>query len=846
MSNKRLVVIDGKSIFYRGYYAMPNLSTKDGTPTGGVYGFASLAVEIVNKLDPDFVCVAWDKKGTSIRKRLEILPTYKAGRKKPPEDFFKQIPILMDLLSAFGWPLYETDDYEADDIMGTLAKKAEKKNIETYLISSDLDMLQLVSPLTKMYALKKGFSNVEEFSPEYFEEKYGISVDKFLDLKALKGDNSDNIPGVAGVGEKTATKLLNEYETLEGVYENIDSIKGSLKTKLENGKESAFISKKVAEIMCDAPIDFDEKSMNIKNFDKNKVADVLRKLEFNSLINKLPSRMQSETQQEDLFNNDLKKLDKTEYSKDILDSVKEVYLAIFNDRLFASADLKSYFEQPISEVDEYFWRKLSDICVVSFDIKDFLHQLDKAGVNVELNEVYDVCQAAFLLDSTLRGKTLSDVLGQTIIKNEDRISGLIEAKKHQLELFKKHPKTYEIAKNYDFPLAKLLFKIENRGVKICPKTLAIMSKKLEQELSELEKEAYDLVGEEFNLGSPKQLSQILFTKLMLPTKGIKKGKTGYSTGQKELDKLKGLHPIIEIIEKTREISKLKNTYIDALPKLIDKNSRLHTTLNQNVTATGRLSSTNPNLQNIPIRSELGREVRKSFTADKGNILVSADYSQFELRLAAVLSDDTKLIEDFNNNIDIHTKTAADVNDIDMDDVTKVQRSAAKVINFGVLYGMSPHGLSVATGMSMAEAKRFIDGYFKLRKPIREYIDNTLEKARKDGYVETFYGRMRRAPDLNSSNYIVRQSAERAAANMPIQGTEADLMKRAMLQVEEALNVENLGMQILQIHDSILVECPKEKAERVSEILKQKMENIAPELKIKLAVEVSIGENWGEL
>jgi len=386
--------------------------------------------------------------------------------------------------------------------------------------------------------------------------------------------------------------------------------------------------------------------------------------------------------------------------------------------------------------------------------------------------------------------------------------------------------------------------MEKRGVKINTSYLADMSHELGKKYEELQQKIFDIAGYKFNIASPAQLSDMLFIKLQLPTTGIKKGKTGYSTGQKELNKLRGLHPVIELIEQTRELAKLKNTYVDALPKLVDKNYRLHTTFNQDVVSTGRLSSTHPNLQNIPIRSTLGKKIRNAFIADEDNILVSADYSQFELRLAAIMAGDEDLINDFNNDIDIHTKTASDVYKIPMDKVTSNQRRNAKVINFGVLYGMSPHGLSAATGMSFIEAKKFIDGYFNLRRPIREFIEETLEKAKNEGYVTTYFGRRRPTPDVKSSNFMVREAAKRAAANMPIQGTEADLMKRAMLRTEEKLG--NLGEQILQIHDSILVECPKKNADKVVEILRFEMESVAPELDIKLKVDIKTGEHWGEL
>jgi DNA polymerase-1 len=386
--------------------------------------------------------------------------------------------------------------------------------------------------------------------------------------------------------------------------------------------------------------------------------------------------------------------------------------------------------------------------------------------------------------------------------------------------------------------------MERQGIKIDRAMLANMSEELGKEHATLEQEMYTQVGYEFNIGSPSQLSEVLFTKLQLPTTGIKKGKTGYSTGQKELDKLRGQHPIIELIERTRELAKLKNTYIDALPKLADEHDRIHTTFNQDVASTGRLSSTNPNLQNIPVRTELGRKIRTAFIPEGDKVFVSADYSQFELRLAAILANDTELINDFNGDVDIHTKTASQVYGVPMDDITKGQRRDAKVINFGVLYGMSPHGLSAATGMNFTQAKDFIDEYFALRAPIRRYIDETLQRASTEGYVETYFGRRRPTPDVNSSNFMVREGAKRAAANMPIQGTEADLMKIAMIEVDKKLG--NLGEQILQVHDSILVECAEKNAEAVADLLRSTMENIYPALGIKLRVDVSIGKNWGEL
>lgn len=843
---KRLVIIDGKSVFYRGYYAMPGLSTKDGIPTGGVFGFASLSLEIVKKLEPDYVCVAWDKKHTSIRKRLNILPTYKAGRKTPPSDFFNQIPILHDLLDAFGWPLYEFDDYEADDIMGTISLMAEQNGIETCLVTSDLDMLQLVSPLTKVYAMKRGLSNIEEYDPSILENKLGIKVSQFLDLKALKGDSSDNIPGVPGIGDKTAVALLKEFESLDNIYKNIEIIKPAWAKKLLAGKESAYISRKVGQIWRDAPVDFDLKSMDIHNLDVVKLSDQLRKLEFNSLIKRLPTAMQDENLNRGLY---IPPVSETVDISPLTSKIKlsaETVVHIIDDKIIIAPNRSKAFICDVTNAPDLVFDLISTTKMICYDVKDTLHKLDSLNVNIVVDKVFDIKQASFLIDPLIRDRSLSSIVVGEIDESNPAvvITAIWNAYDTQMEKFKNDKILYKIATDFDFPLAPLLFKMEKRGVKINTSYLADMSQELGKKYEELQQKIFDIAGYEFNIASPAQLSDMLFIKLQLPTSGIKKGKTGYSTGQKELNKLRGLHPVIELIEQTRELAKLKNTYVDALPKLVDKNYRLHTTFNQDVVSTGRLSSTHPNLQNIPIRSTLGKKIRNAFIADEDNILVSADYSQFELRLAAIMAGDEDLINDFNNDIDIHTKTASDVYKIPMDQVNSNQRRNAKVINFGVLYGMSPHGLSAATGMSFIEAKKFIDDYFNLRRPIREFIEETLEKAKNEGYVTTYFGRRRPTPDVKSSNFMVREAAKRAAANMPIQGTEADLMKRAMLRTEEKLG--NLGEQILQIHDSILVECPKKNADKVVEILRFEMESVAPELDIKLKVDIKTGEHWGEL
>lgn len=844
---KRLVVIDGKSVFYRGYYAMPGLSMADGTPTGGVYGFVSLAIELIKKLEPDYVAVAWDKRGTNIRKRRELYPEYKAGRKPAPDDFYQQIPILHELLDAFGWPLYEIDDYEADDIMGAFARQAESRGIETCLITSDLDALQLISPMTKVYAMKNGLRNIEEFTAEHFEEKYGIRTEQFLDLKALKGDSSDNLPGVPGIGEKTAVKLLQEYETLDGVYEHLDEQKGALRTKLENGRESAYLTKQVAEIWTDAPIalDWDVADVNDCNFAR--VTEILQKLEFNSLIGRLPRTMRmAENEKKEEPKLDISRIEKLP-DMPMFEAENIIYIDSSDpDVVYISSNPESAWTAKIDEISQSVWQLLAQGTVIAADVKRLYHALDNYGVAVRFHEVWDVGQAAFLIDPLKRDRSLNTLSGDFSDDNSAsyQLARLHKIYREQKVYMSNNSQIARVAYEFDFPVIWALFQMEKRGMKLDDTLLKQMGDELAAEVRELEQQMYSMAGYEFNASSPAQLSEVLFTKLQLPTAGIKKGKTGYSTGQKELDKLRGQHPIIELIERYRELTKLISTYIEALPKLMATDGRIHTTFNQDVTSTGRLSSTNPNLQNIPVRTELGRKIRQAFVPSDGKVFVGADYSQFELRLAAVLAGDEKLIEDFNSDVDIHAKTAAETYGISIDEVNKSQRRAAKVINFGVLYGMSPHGLAAATGMSFTEAKKFIDHYFEVRKPIRQYLDKILTQAREQGFVETYFGRRRPTPDVKSSNFMVRSSAERAAMNMPIQGTEADLMKLAMIRLEDKLS--GLADAILQVHDSILVECKPEDVQKVSEIMKAEMEGVCPELPIKLKVDVGTGVNWGEV
>ncbi|MET1033023.1 MAG: DNA polymerase I [Candidatus Saccharimonadales bacterium] len=847
--SKRLVVIDGKSVFYRGYYAMPNLSTKDGTPTGGVYGFAVLALEIVKRLKPDYVCVAWDSK-TNIRSRLALYPQYKAGRKAPPPDFYEQIPILHELLESLGWPIYEADDYEADDLMGAFAKQAGEKGVESYLVTSDLDVLQLVNSHTHIFTLKKGLTNIDLFNEESFREKYGVDAHQWVDVKALKGDSSDNIPGVAGIGEKGALELISKYKTLDGVYENIDLLKPAIKAKLEKDKDMAYLSQKLVTLMVDAPVYIDLAKAKLEDGITPEFAAMLRKLEFRQLLRQVEAQLT----RKEIAEAEATVVDKVESAQITpykiadfdTDAPRVVAVNAGARELWVSASPGTFAAVNLDQLTKADIAILAKGSLIGHDLKSTFRALLALDFEWPGSIGHDTRIGAFLLNSLERSRELGDLMDQTIdVDDGGQVIGSIwKLYEDQKMQFEELPELTKLAQEIEFPTIYLLAKIEHRGILLNSDYLATMSSEFEQKIGILERNIYAHAGREFNIGSPSQLATILFGDLALPTQGVKKGKTGYSTGANELAKLRASHPIIDLITQYREYTKLKSTYIDSLPKLVDAEGKLHTTFALDVAATGRLSSHDPNLQNIPTRTDLGQAIRIAFVPAPGNVFISADYSQFELRLAAVMSNDTALVEDFNNDVDIHTKTAAEVYSVPLSEVDKNMRRHAKVVNFGILYGMSPHGLSVATGMTPGEAKMFIDRYFELRKPVREYIDSTVRNALQDGYVETIFGRRRPTPDLKSSNFVVRESAKRVAANMPIQGTEADLMKIAMLDVEE--KIEGLGEQILQIHDSILVETSEANAEKVAKILKEAMEQVYPELGVKLQVDVKTGKNWGEI
>ena len=874
-ARKRLVIIDGKSVFYRGYYAMPNLGTKDGTPTGGVFGFAVMALEVLKKLRPDYVCVAWDKPKTNIRKRVALYPEYKANRKPAPPDFYVQIPILHKLLDAFGWPLYELDDYEADDIMGTLATQAKARDLETMLVTSDLDVLQLVNSHTQAYILKTGLSNIELLDPDSFTKKYGIEPEQFLDYKALAGDSSDNIPGVPGIGSKSATDLLKKYKDLDDIYANLALISGSTGKKLEAGKKLAYLSKQLARIMLDAPIKLNLKEVDGSKANPETIAELLKELEFRSLLARLPESMQGADKELTSVSLDMKVPKMTLINSD--DALDKIKLKGGDEVVVYSRATGSNATDPVALIisptpEQVFSVKLTSVTLsklakfvpdglklIGYDLKSTIKVGYRLGLNLEQVE-HDILIGSFLLNPLLRASSLNELaqigLGyegssldsldnDELIERAPEIVAIIRAlyQKQKKELADL-PKMDKLAQDIEWPVIPVLARMEFTGIELDTDYLTKMSERLNEQINDLEQEIYGQADSEFNINSPTQLADVLFNKLKLPSLGVKKGKNGFSTAVNVLDRLRGEHPIINLITEYRELTKLKNTYVDTLPTQVDEQSRLHTTFNLTIAQTGRLSSTNPNLQNIPIRTEVGKQIRTAFVARSGSVLISVDYSQFELRLAASFADDEDLIKQFNEDADIHTITASQVYERSPEDVTSEMRRAAKVINFGILYGMSPHGLSVATGMTAAAAKSYIDKYYEIRKPVIDYMDKLRQKARDDGYAEDLFGRRRPMPDINSSNFVIRQAAERAAINMPIQGAEADLMKMAMIKIDKKLQGTQANM-LLQIHDSVIIEAPEAISKEIAGWTKSIMESVY-KLPVKLSVDTKIGKNWGEL
>ncbi|TSD01005.1 MAG: DNA polymerase I [Parcubacteria group bacterium Athens0714_25] len=891
---KKLILIDGNAIIHRAYHALPPLTTKKGEMVNAVYGFASTLLSVIEKFKPDYIAASFDLAAPTFRhKQYE---QYKATRVKGPDELYAQIPHVKEVVRAFNIPIYEMEGFEADDIIGTIAKRESivknkelsKNDVETIIVTGDLDALQLVDERTKVYTMRKGLSDSVLYDEAAVRARYGISPDQLKDFKGLRGDASDNIPGVKGIGEKGAVKLIQEYDSLENIYQNAEKIKGTVGEKLKKDKAQAILSKYLGTIKIDVALDFDLEKCKTADFERGKIVKIFQELNFFSLIKRIPNNVNIQIDANNANMQDGVKELKYEKVEDVgkfadeLGRQKESSLSL---ELGGGGDIsavsfswktgRAYFLPWDGESKKALKNILEnkDIFKIGYNLKDDYKSFKKEGIDLG-GIIWDIMLAKYVLEPGGKiefERMVLEELGEEIQKEEKKqltlgiesddeivkkncqkadyifkIKNILERKMKEVCATQdgKYNLQYVFEK-VEMPLVEILARMELSGVKVDTFILKGISEKIGDRISNLEKNIYQLSGKEFNINSPSQLSEILFEHLKLPTVDIKKTKTKYSTAASELEKLKDEHKIIAKIEEYREIFKLKTTYLDTLPKMVDGNSHLHTTYNQAVAATGRLSSENPNLQNIPIRTDLGKLMRVAFSAEDGYVFVSADYSQIDLRVMAHMSGDKKMIEAFWARQDIHQATAAEINKVSPSQVTEKMRRNAKALNFGIIYGMGTFGFSQSAGISREEARKFISAYMEKFSDVAKFIKQTKEQAKKDGFVQTEIGRRRYLPEINSPNFQVQSGAERMAINMPIQGLAADIMKLAMIAVYTEYGNNPDVKMILQIHDEIILEVRQDLAEAVSKKIKEIMEGVY-KLKVPLVVDVKIGENWGEL
>lgn len=841
---EKLLLIDGNSIIYRAYFALPPLTAEDGLNVNAVYGFMNIFNRAVNDYEPTHIAVAFDMKGENFRKKL--YEGYKANRKPMPDDLVKQMPVLEELLKSLGIRTVKSPGVEADDIIGTLTRRFGKR---TYILSGDRDLLQLVDKDVTVLLTKKGVTEVEENDEESMLKRYGYKPEQVTDFKALCGDASDNIPGVRGIGEKSAVKLLEEYGNIENIYEHTEEIKGALKNKLLEDKENCFLSKRLACIVTDADIECKPEECGLVRPYPPEAYEQLRKLRFNSIIKRMEFREEKKPVGLDEIKEVL--LTDPESLAEAIEKVKSapvVSLYIGDGISFASEASLQYR----AELSDNFTEGQSyNECIMKIgelaecqaektvlDGKRLRHFFAPYGI--ALNNVrYDISIMDYLV--SYRGGTNDD--GIFVRYNVKKgAAGLLVLKERLTEELKSTD-TLSLYEEMELPLSEVLYEMEREGVKIDVGVLEELGRKYNEETEALTEKVYELCGCRFNLQSPKQLSEVLFEKLGLTPPG-KKTKSGYSTGADVMEKLAQSHPVIPLIMRIRMLSKLYGTYIEGFRQHIGNDGIVHTTFNQTLTATGRLSSSDPNMQNLPVRSEEGRELRKMFVA-KRDVLVGADYSQIELRLLAEFSGDENLIRAFNEGRDIHATVASELFNVPSELVTPNMRRTAKAVNFGIIYGISSFGLGNNVGISTYKAGNYIRKYYEKYPTIKKYLEGLAEKAKKDGYMTTIANRRRLLPEIHSSNYQTRSFAERAAMNMPLQGSAADIMKIAMIRVRNAMQKEGLKSRIvLQIHDELIVDAFAEEAERIKEILVEEMENVF-DTKVRLTVNVEEGTNLYE-
>lgn len=842
-----LVLLDSNSLINRAFYALPPLTNRQGQQTGAIFGFVNMFLKLVDKYKPDYVVAAFDRKAPTFRKKM--YEGYKATRKPMPEELACQLEPLKRLLRAMKVQIAEIDGFEADDILGTLSKRSKCK---TYIVTGDRDSLQLIDEKTTVLMTKKGISEIVEYDEARLKED-GFTPSQIIDLKSLMGDSSDNIPGVAGIGEGTATKLLAEYGTLDNVYAHIDETKGALNRKLTEGKESAYLSYKLATIDRDCPIETVPEDMTFTETYDSEVRDILLEFEFGKIADRL-NFGQKETKTETLAVK-TQTADSEAALLDALAKIKESGLLAFDisQRIFVGGYGVSYevtiSDNLLGEGVDYnaFIRALEplicdeDVRKLCFDKKTYMHLLEPYGV-VMKGVCDDVMLKAYLCDSNRNYKSLSALATAYGVNTDDGAAALV-ALDDILDGEMREKEQEKLYKELELPLVDVLYFMEKEGFKVDRKYLDELNGELTSETEKLAAEITDLAGEPFNINSTQQLAKILFEKLGL--KHGKKTKTGYSTNVEVLESLRNEHPIIPAILQYRELVKLKSTYLDGMLPLIDKNGRIHTVFKQAVTATGRLSSTEPNLQNIPIRKESGKRIRKMFVPADGNVLVCGDYSQIELRLMAHMSGDKAMIDAFNGGEDFHRSTAARLFGVPFEEVTQDMRRSAKAVNFGIIYGISDFGLSEDLGISVYEARRYMHNYFATYPGVKRFMDDCVAFAKENGYVKTLYGRKRYIPELQASVYATRAFGERVAMNMPLQGTASDIIKAAMIEVDKKLAEGGYKAKlIMQVHDELIVDCPLSEKDNVEKLLKTCMQNVA-ELSVPLIADVGSGENWLE-
>lgn len=861
---KKLLILDSNSILNRAFYGVRYLSAKDGTPTNAIYGFLNILLKLIKEQEPDYICAAFDVKAPTFRhKQYE---GYKAQRKPMPEGLAAQMPLAKDVLRAMGVTILEKEGYEADDIIGTVARLCEESEISCFIATGDKDDLQLASDKTKVIltVTKSGYNETIIYDDKAVKEKYHVTPTEFIDVKALMGDPSDNIPGVKGVGEKTAMSLIEKHHSIEYIYENIDDIglKGAMLQKMKDGREMAFMSKELATINRNTPIEFNAEKCVFDGFENNgELYEILKRLELNSIIKKLDlSGVDNVKENEDIF----KDFSYQVGDKNMISGDKVTVVLDFDGDNISSAAVGAGNNAVVLNEQDDIKELLEDdsIAKVMFDVKEAIVKLN-GRIDIK-NISDDTAIAAYLVDPAKNEYTIeklaSEYFGTVIEKPEvKQLSLLDDVETDRSEYLAKcavalgvlnerigdkikengQEKLYQ---EVELPLVTVLAHLEINGFLVDDHQLKEFADKLGEKIDALTNEIYMLAGEEFNINSPKQLGVILFEKLEL--KPVKKTKTGYATNADVLEKLRDKHPIVNFIMEYRQLAKLKSTYCDGLRAVVNPNThRIHSVFTQTVTVTGRLSSTEPNLQNIPTRTELGREIRKMFVAKEGYVLVDADYSQIELRVLAHIANDETMINAFRNNEDIHAVTASQVLGIPLEDVTKEQRSSAKAVNFGIVYGIGEFSLAQDLHISVKEAKAYIESYLEKYHGVRNYMESIKEQAKKDGYVKTMLNRIRYIPELKSPNYNIRQFGERVALNTPIQGTAADIIKLAMVRVDNRLINEGLKSKlILQVHDELIVEAHKDEVDKVKQILSEEMQS-AMELNVPLKVDMSTGHSW---